>query len=215
MYIIYKYEKNIYIGDFMINLKEKLVYSLVILMFLVIGVSFGYISTVSKSNIKIDNVSLLEYARNYTLSNIKNVAVSASSNLQDIEVVYEDNYLLCGESINTTKMIYGSDIDKVKEDEKKYQEEKGLKYEIKEEKKDKIVYARKINENCPNHFLVILEDEKIVVYSIKNENKKSVYMNIDNVNVEYLRKELKNKIEEGAYINSREELNRFIEDLES
>ena len=40
-------------------------------------------------------------------------------------------------------------------------------------------------------------------------------MTINNVNVDYLREELKEKVEKGTYINSREELNLFIEDLES
>ena len=40
-------------------------------------------------------------------------------------------------------------------------------------------------------------------------------MTIDNINIENLRDELKQMVNRGTYINSREELNRFIEDLES
>ena len=40
-------------------------------------------------------------------------------------------------------------------------------------------------------------------------------MTIDDVNVDNLRDELKQMVKRGTYINSREELNRFIEDLES
>ena len=63
--------------------------------------------------------------------------------------------------------------------------------------------------------LVIKEDEKINVYSIQGENKSTLYMTIDNINIENLRDELKQMVNRGTYINSREELNRFIEDLES
>ena len=106
-------------------------------------------------------------------------------------------------------------MDKVKEQEEKYQAEKGLLYTIKAESENKIVYTRTINENCPNHFKVILENDKINVYSIQGENKSTIYMTIDDVNVDNLRDELKQMVKRGTYINSREELNRFIEDLES
>lgn len=59
------------------------------------------------------------------------------------------------------------------------------------------------------------ESGKIVVYSIQGENKKTVFMTLDNINVDHLRDEIKEKVESGTYINSKEELNKFIEDLES
>ena len=40
-------------------------------------------------------------------------------------------------------------------------------------------------------------------------------MSIQGVNVNNLRDELKEMVEKGTYINSKDELNRFIEDLES
>lgn len=215
MYIIYKYVKHIYMGDFMISFKDKIIYCLVLVVFLIFGITFGYLQTRLSSGINVENESILDYAVNYALNPNMENAVSVSTKTYDIEIIYEDYYLTCGESITTSKMEYGTTMDEVKEKEKKYQEEKGLVYSIKAEGTNRIIYSRTLNGNCPNHFLVILENDKINVYSIQSEDNKTVYMTIDNVNVDYLREELKEKIEKGTYINSKEELNLFIEDLES
>lgn len=215
MYIIYKYEKNIYIGDSMNNLKEKILYCFVLVVFLVLGVSFGYVQTMLNSDIKLDNTSMLDYATSYVFPTQTEIAVAASTQTYDIKVIYEDNYLVCGESITESKVIYGTTMDKVKEDEKVYQEEKGLVYSIKAESAETIMYTRELKENCPNHFLVVLEDEKIKVYSVQGEDKRTLFRTIENINIENLREELKIKVEKGTSLNSKEELNKFIEDLES
>ena len=215
MYIIYKYVKHIYIGDIMIDVKEKILYCLSLVVLLFVGIGVGYIKTVSLDSLNIDNTSAVEFANNYDLITNNELLITASTKTYDITVVYEDNYTVCNESVVTSKVEYGTTMDKVKEEEKNYQEEKGLVYTIKTETEDKIVYSRIINENCPNHFKVILEDDKINVYSIQGENKSTLFMTVKDVNINNLRKELKEMVQKGTYINSKEELNRFIEDLES
>ena len=172
MYIIYKYVKHIYIGDFMISLKDKLIYCLVLVVFLISGVTFGYFQTRFSSGISVNNESLLDYARDYAFNPNMKEAVSVSTKTYDIEVVYEDDYSGCGESVTNSKMEYGTTIDEVKEKEKKYQEENGLNYNVKAEGTNRIIYARTLSGNCPNHFLVILENGNINVYSIQTEDKK-------------------------------------------
>lgn len=199
----------------MTDIKDKILYCLALVVLLFIGIGVGYVKTGSFGDIKIKNSSVLEFAKNYSLIPSKDLVITASTKTYDITVVYEDNYTVCNENTTTSKIEYGTTMDKVKEEEKKYQEEKGLLYNIKEETENKIVYTRTINENCPNHFKVIVEDNKINIYSIQGENKSTMYMTIDNVNIENLRDELKQMVKRGTYINSREELNRFIEDLES
>lgn len=215
MYIIYKCVKHIYIGDIMIDVKEKLLYCLALVVLLFIGIGFGYVKTASLGSIDIDNTSVVDFAKNYELVTNNELVITASTKTYDITVVYEDNYSVCNESIVSSKVVYGTTMDKVKSDEKKYQEEKGLMYSIKSETEDKIVYTRTLNENCPNHFKVILENSNINVYSVQGENKSTLIMSIQGVNVNNLRDELKEMVEKGTYINSKDELNRFIEDLES
>lgn len=214
MYIIYKLKENIYIGDNMVNLKEKIIYCSVLIAFLCLGVTLGYLTS-SSFKMQVDNPSLIEYAKNYAFDNFNNIAVTTATQSYDIDVIYEDNYLICNENTITTKTIYGTTMDKVKEDEQKYQEENGLVYTIKAETATRIVYTRTLNENCPNHFYIILEDGVVNIYTVKGENNNVLYMSIDDINVDNLRNELKVKIEKGTSINSKEELNRFIEDLET
>lgn len=199
----------------MIDYKDKILYCLALIVLLFLGIGVGYVKTASLDKININNSSVLEFARDYNLETSNDMVITASTKTYDITIVYEDKYTVCNESVTTSKIKYGSTMDKVKEEEKRYQEEKGLLYEVKEETESKIVYYRTINQNCPNHFKVILEEDKINVYSIQGEDKSIIYMTIEDINIENLREELKQKIKKGTYINSREELNRFIEDLES
>lgn len=199
----------------MINLKQKILYFSCLVLLLFFGIGIGFIKSTSLGT-GIDNSSLLDYAKNYALVTSNNdLVVTASTKTYDVTVIYEDYYTVCKEYVRRSNVIYGTTIDEVKENEKKYQEENGLVYEILSESDDKIVYSRNIKENCPNHFKIISENGKIVVYSIQGENKKTVFMTLDDVNAEQLRDEIKEKVESGTYINSKEELNKFIEDLES
>ena len=160
MYIIYKYDKKyLYTGvENMEKVTRKITYFLILIVLLLGSISFGYFSTVNEMGVNIDNSSLIEYAKDYVFHTSNDMTVTASTKTYDISVVYEDNYLICGDKITNSKVLYGTTMDKVKEDEKAYQEEKGLMYEIKNETVDSITYTRNINENCPNHFLVIYEE---------------------------------------------------------
>lgn len=197
----------------MMSFETKLMYIFSVILFISLGVFGGYFFSVKHN--KVDNLNIVKYATDYSLEFPEEEAVAASTQAIDIDVIYEDYYSVCDETIKTTKRKFGTNLDTVEEEEKKLQEKNGLDYRIKEELSDKVIYTRTINENCPNHFLVILEDNKVNVYTIKGENKKVLYMNLENVNVENLRTELFKKIESGVYINSRENLNKFIEDLET
>lgn len=199
----------------MMNFKNKILYCLALVLLLFLGIGFGYVKTVSFDKLEIDNTSVLDFAKNYSVARNSDLVVTASTKTYDITVVYEDNYTVCKEDVTKSKVEYGTTIDKVKADEKKYQEEKGLEYNIKSESENKIVYSRILSGNCPNHFKIILEDNKINIYSIQGENKNTLYMTLDDVNIDNLRDELKKMVKKGTYINSREELNSFIEDLES
>ncbi len=195
------------------NLKFKIMYCLSLVLFLIVGIMFGYNKETKKS--MFNDESILDYAIRFTSADVDNYVVTTSTKVSDIEVIYEDCYLECNESESKSKMVYGTTMDKVKEDEEKEQEAKGVIYEIKGESSTRIMYSRNINGICPNHYFVKAESGVVTVYRIKGEDKKEIYTKLENINIENLRQELKTKIEKGTYLNSREELNHFIEDLES
>lgn len=214
MYNNLKYVKHNNIGDIMRRYRDKILYCFALVVFLFLGIGVGYVRTKMNGSINLDE-NILDYALNYSSLNRENYTVPASTMVVDVEVIYEDCYLTCGESVSKSKMVYGTTIDTVKEEERKFQEEQGLIYAIKAEGNTRIIYTRNLEGNCPNHFLVKNENDIVTVYTIKGEDKKEVYMTLTDVNISNLRGELKTKVEKGTYINSREELNKFIEDLET
>lgn len=197
----------------MVDFKGKIIYVFLLVLLLVMSVGFGYFK-MQGFNTKIDNVTALEFAKDLIYFEPQK-AITASTKTIDVTVNYVDYYTICKEEEKTSKVIYGSTIDTVKELEKEYQEKNGLSYDIDEVTEDSITYKRVIKGNCPNHFKVIYEEDRLNVYSVKGENKFELYTSVDNINIDNIRDELKTKILRGTYINSKPELNRFIEDLQT
>ena len=197
------------------NMKEKVIYILSLIVFLFVGIGVGYLRVRFISGIKVDNLSIIDYAKGFNIAIDRELAVTTSTKTYDVEVVYEDHYLICNETITTSSIIYGTTIDEVKIKEEENQYKTGLVYDIKSETEIKIVYRRTLNENCPNHFFVVVEDGKINIYSIVSEGVMKCIRTIDDINIEHLREDIKEKLEKGTFIHSKEELNYFIEDLES
>lgn len=135
-------------------------------------------------------------------------------NDRDVEVIYEDFYTICGETIRENTIYYSTNVNKVKEEEIVKQNKENKKYSIAEETSQRIVFKRTVEENCPNHFKIILEDNKINIYNRIDENKLNAYKSI-NVTKELIREELKERLDEGIDVDSKEELNFIIEDIES
>ena len=132
----------------------------------------------------------------------------------DIEVIYKDEYTKCGHTIQNKDMVYGTTLENLKKEENQKQKEKGIIYEVEEESSDQIVYSRKIDQNCPNHFLVKIEKNDIVIYNIIDDAAMSVYKKIE-VDINTLNPEMLEELNEGIKVDSKEDLNLIIEDIES
>ena len=104
--------------------------------------------------------------------------------------------------------------NKLKEGESNNQKENGNIYELIEESNEKVVYTRQIEQNCPNHFFIKVEDNKIVIYNIVDESAMVVYKKLE-VDIETLNPEMLEELNEGISVDSKEELNLIIEDIES
>ena len=132
----------------------------------------------------------------------------------DIEVVYKDEYTKCGHTIQSKDMVYGTTLENLKKEENQKQKEKGIIYEVEEESNDQIVYSRKVDQNCPNHFLVKIENNNIVIYNIIDDAAMSVYKKLE-VDMNTLNPEMLEELNEGIKVDSKEDLNLIIEDIES
>lgn len=139
---------------------------------------------------------------------------SRSSKKYDIELVYEDEYTLCSHSIVNSETIYATTLEELKESELKKQKEENKEYEIKEETNYRLVFYRKLEQNCPNHFKIKMGEGEIVVYNMINETVETVYKKID-ISGDLIRPEMLEELNQGIIVDSKEELNLIIEDLES
>ena len=139
---------------------------------------------------------------------------SVSTKTYDIEVIYIDYYTLCDEEIASSDFCYGVKVEEVKEQEINKQKREENIYEILEESNERIVFKKVIDTYCPNHFKVILEESKINVYSRITEKEYRIYKTLD-IPVETLRLEVVNELTGGILVESKEELNMIIEDIES
>lgn len=194
-------------------MKKNIGYSFLVFGILVIclslGIFFGFRYTKNNEN-------LMDYTETTAEDNKNenNDTTPVSTKTYDIEVVYEDKYNKCGHIIENKNMVYGTTLEKVKEEENVKQKENGNIYEIIEESNEKIIYSREIEQNCPNHFLVKLEDEIIVVYNVVDDSTMMVYKKI-NADLETLNPEMLEELNVGIKADSKEDLNLIIEDIES
>lgn len=178
-----------------------------IVLLLVLGVYIGFKYTRNDKNVE-DKTSIAEDRIE------KDETTPVSTKTYDIEVVYKDEYTKCGHTIQNKDMVYGTTLENLKEEENKKQKEKGIIYEVEEESNDQIVYSRKVDQNCPNHFLVKIENNNIVIYNIIDDAAMSVYKKLE-VDINTLNPEMLEELNEGIKVDSKEDLNLIIEDIES
>lgn len=184
----------------------------VFIILLGVGCILGYKFTNNNDYIK-DNTSNNNDKEAIKIYNDDEVE-SVSTKNYDIEVVYIDSYKLCNEDITSSKVYYGVKLDDIKSQEIENQKSESNVYEIVEENNERIVFKKIIETYCPNHFKIILEDNKINVYNKVKDDQYKMYKTL-NIPVETLRKEVVNELTGGILINSKEELNIIIEDIES
>ena len=144
----------------MVDFKGKIIYVLCLVLLSIFGITIGYFKTVKLSEVEINNISAFEYAKEYVFGTKPHSTVTASANVSSITVNYVDYYTVCKDEVITSKTVNGMTMDGVKEQERIYQEENGLLYEIFSETEDSVTYKRKVKGNCPNHFYVIYEQNR-------------------------------------------------------
>jgi len=206
-----------------VKMSYKFWYRIFVLSVFVILLGVG---TIVGYKITTNNADIVEYTSNemdkdINTSNNEVVDIyeedeveSVSTKTYDVEVVYIDSYTLCDEDITEIKIHYGAKVEDIKKIELERQEREELKYDIVEETNERIVFKCVKEAYCPNHFKVILEEDKINVYNKVTEDNYEMYKTLD-IPVETLRVEVVDELTGGILVNSKEELNMIIEDIES
>lgn len=196
------------------NTKYKLFVAMLLLILVVFGVFVGlsvsYNSTVSNDLSSYTPSQMEEDLEQISQDNTETV----STKTYDIEVIYIDNYTLCNEKVETNNIVYSTTLEDLKNKELEKQQNENKVYEIKEESNERVIFERTLNQNCPNHFFIILEDKNINVYNVITKEKIELYQTID-ISEELIRAELQEELTKGILVDSKEELNLIIEDIES
>ncbi len=186
---------------------------LVIAVFFVLlfgGMYIGY-KTSSKGNKNL-NENTEPVVNNKDNENEVNVYEPVSTKKYDVKIIYQDYYTLCGETITSEETKYDITLDDLKTKVIDVAKEKG--YEVIEQSNDEVTLRKTQNRNCPNHFEVKYENGSIVIYELVDESVKTEYKKLD-ITADHIRAELLEELNEGIRVNSKEELNLLIEDLES
>lgn len=134
----------------------------------------------------------------------------------DVELIYEDYYVLCDETVSVKNIIHDTTIEDVKKDEEVKQKKNKEKYEIVEATENRIVYKRKINKYCPNHYKIMINDKenKVKIYNIEDDENITLYREVE-IYKDLLRREMIKELKDGITVDNKNELNNIIEDLES
>ena len=93
-------------------------------------------------------------------------------------------------------------------------EEKYPSWKLEEFSKEEVVFSRETDSFCGEHYLLIAENGEILLYSLDEEDNKTLIENTDIV-YDYLPETDKILLNNGMYIYGKDNLNKIKEDFES
>ena len=184
---------------------NKIIYRVIVMCFAVVLLLTGaYIG------VKISNDVAKEDIVSESINKVDETAPVVSvykSEENDIEVMYEDYYTNCKDTITNKNTEFGTTKEKIKAKVDK-------EYKLVDETEDSMTFRKEIDCNCPNHFKLILEDGYVMIYQVISDEISTMYKNTE-ISESSIREELLSELEKGIQVNSLEELNSYIEDIES
>lgn len=155
--------------------------------------------------------------KNIVVSNTEKVKVYEEENceideekIMDVDVSYTDVYPDCGHSIESKEHEADTTMNSVK----KSVENKDTGYKLIGETDGVLIYQKVHTGKCMNHFKVILEQGKVVVYRISETGEFMPYQTTE-ITYEMLRDGIGEQLEKGIEVDDLEELLLLLEDIGS
>lgn len=142
-----------------------------------------------------------------------NVEVKPYEEQVTVVVKYVDIYSECGHELTELEQYDNTNTDKVIENIRSKHKE----YSLVENKSNILIFQKKYDCFCKDHFLVKIEDEnknEIVIYKV-DDNGNYVMHELRKVELQYLRETLLSQLKIGIYANGYENLLMILEDIES
>ena len=122
-------------------------------------------------------------------------------------IIKEIEYVECGHTNSIEDIIISDSIDNALKDLDKD-------YEIISKATNGAVTRKKINSFCPNHFIITIKDDYVVVYRKISENEKDIYLDTE-IPINILRDDLLEDLNKGMEVEGIENLNKIIQEIES
>ena len=149
---------------------------------------------------------------NENVNDIENMVSVSSTEVKlshDAKIIINKYYKDCKHTTSSGFNIPRDMVNMSKEDiEKEYPE-----WEILEFDKNKVSLYKEFSGICDEHYVVSIENNKIVVYTIDEEGKKSLY-EITDISTEYLPTEDIEELKKGIEVAEQVNLNALLENYE-
>ncbi|MDD2627740.1 MAG: hypothetical protein PHR25_01880 [Clostridia bacterium] len=133
---------------------------------------------------------------------------------KDIEVIYVDIYDGCNHASESRSLEYGATLSEVKKRELEKIEREKSGYKLVKDTDGILMFEKKHNEKCENHYLLKLDGDIVIIYRWSNEDGYIKYQETD-IDKEIVRPDLKEQLVRGIEAETLEQLYMFLEDLES
>lgn len=133
---------------------------------------------------------------------------------RDIEVIYIDIYDGCNHASENRNLEYGVSLNEVKKRELEKIEKEKSGYKLVKDSDGILMFEKKHNEKCENHYLLKLDNDIVVIYRWSKDNDYIKYQETD-IHQEIVRPDLKEQLIKGIEAETLEQLYMFLEDLES
>ena len=132
--------------------------------------------------------------------------------IEDIEVIYVDIYKDCNHIIQKKYYMYGKTLEDVKIYEEETLDSNG--YVLVKSSDGVLMYEKDYYCKCPNHYVLKMDDDKVVIYRYADNNEYVKYKDTG-ILVESLKPDIKAQLMLGIETETTEELYMIIEDMES
>ena len=194
--------------------KYRIVVIITFVVLLALGLYIGSQISVNSNNTEIGKDVIEKKDEENEVKVYSENTSPVSTKTYDIEVIYEDYFSECGHKETKKDIVYGTTIEKLKEEEKQKQKNKEAEYTVSTEGNEKLIFKRTLNQFCPNHFNIKLEDGNVNIYNIVNEGVETLEKTLE-IPQELIKPELLEELILGIRVDSKADLNLLIEDLES
>lgn len=189
----------------------RIILAIVTVILLVVGIYIG--KRISKN---VEQPSTAQVLSNSDLTNntTNNNQVNIYDQKQDIELIYEDYYKLDDKTVTNSTMVSGLSMNDLKAQEEQKIKTNNSGYDLVEQTSISLRYRRTLDQYSPNHYLVRLVNGKVVIYNMVSDSVTTVYKQTD-ISESSIRPELVEELNMGKRVDSKEELNSLLEDLDS